>query len=261
MSCNNCFENKKILITGAGQGIGFEIARRFHAAGATVLINDLDQTLCQNAASAIDPELTTCVPYPGDSGDAVFLAETFENIQQRYGAPDVAIANTGFSLFRSFLDMTLDELREVMRINIEGTFLLLQHAARQMIGARIAGRLLVMSSVTGQRAHRELTAYGMTKGALETLVRNLVVELSAHRLTINAIAPGATLTERTLSDDAYAATWSTLTPLGKAATTADIAETALFLASPAAGHITGQTIVVDGGWTAISPGPETVQEK
>ncbi|MBN2527735.1 MAG: SDR family oxidoreductase [Deltaproteobacteria bacterium] len=254
------FEKKTVLITGAGQGIGFEIAKQFHLEGATVLLNDIDEALCQKAAARIDNTLTTCIPFAGDSGDIGFLKDMFAKIDARFPSPDVVIANTGYSLFRTFLDMTPESLRDVMRINIEGTFFLLQFAAKRMIQAKTKGRLIVMSSVTGQRAHRELTVYGMTKGALETLVRNLVVELSQHGLTVNAIAPGATLTERTLSDDSYQATWARLTPLGKAASTADIAQTALFLASQAAGHITGQTIVVDGGWTAISPGPEMVSE-
>jgi glucose 1-dehydrogenase len=257
----NRFTEKTVLITGAGQGIGFEIARQFQREGATVMLNDIDETLCLDAARRIDATLSTCIPFPGDSGDVGFIADMFAKIDAQFPTLDVVIANTGYSLFQTFLEMTPEALRKVMRTNIEGSFFLLQHGARKMIQAGTGGRLIVMSSVTGQRAHRELTAYGMTKGALETLVRNLVVELSEYGLTINAIAPGATLTERTLSDDAYQATWAALTPLGKAASTADIAATALFLASDAAGHITGQTLVVDGGWTAISPGPETVANR
>lgn len=255
------FIDKTVLITGAGQGIGFEIARQFHLEGATVLLNDVDEALCRDGAKRIDGSLSTCIPFPGDSGDVQFLGDTFSKIETQFPTLDVVIANTGFSLFRTFLDMTPEALRNVMRINIEGSFFLLQYAARRMIHTGTRGRLIVMSSVTGRRAHRELTAYGMTKGALETLVRNLVVELSEYGLTVNAIAPGATLTERTLSDETYQATWAALTPLGKAASTVDIANTALFLASDAAAHITGQTIVVDGGWTAISPGPETVANR
>lgn len=255
------FKNKTVLITGAGQGIGFEIARRFCGEGATVFLNDIDEQLCHNAAQSIDAGLETCIPCPGDSGDVQFITNTFANIEHRFSTLDIVVANTGYSLFRSFLSMTPEELRDVIRVNIEGTFLLLQHAAKLMIKNNTSGRLLVMSSVTGRRAHRDLSAYGMTKGAIETLVQNLVVELSEYGLTINAIAPGATLTERTTEDPTYAATWSTLTPLNKAASTSDIANTALFLASNQAGHITGQTIVVDGGWTAISPGPEMVNKK
>ena len=95
----------------------------------------------------------------------------------------------------------------------------------------------------------------MTKAALEMLAKTLVLELSPYKITINAIAPGATLTERTVSDPTFEATWSRITPTGRPATVADIAHAALFLVSPEAGHITGQSLVVDGGWTSTSPSP------
>ena len=96
----------------------------------------------------------------------------------------------------------------------------------------------------------------MTKAALEMLAKSLVIELSEYGSTVNAIAPGATLTERTLQEDPqYEQVWEQLTPTGRASTPADIAHAALFLLSPQAAQITGQSLVVDGGWTAISPYP------
>ena len=95
----------------------------------------------------------------------------------------------------------------------------------------------------------------MSKAALEMLAKTLVIELSPYKITVNAIAPGATLTERTGNDPAYEKTWSAITPIGKPASTEDIANAALFLVSPQAGHITGQTLVIDGGWTSVSPSP------
>ena len=112
-----------------------------------------------------------------------------------------------------------------------------------------------MSSVTGHQAHKDLAAYGMTKAALEMLAKNLVIELSPFGITVNALAPGATLTERTMEDPAYRAVWSKLTPMGKPADTREVADAALFLVSPLSKHITGQTLVIDGGWTSVSPNP------
>jgi len=117
------------------------------------------------------------------------------------------------------------------------------------------GALLLMSSVTGHQAHKNLAAYGMSKAALEMLAKNLVIELSQFQININTIAPGATLTERTVNDAGYEKTWSGLTPIGRPASTLDIANAALFLVSARARHITGQSLVVDGGWTSISPSP------
>ena len=95
----------------------------------------------------------------------------------------------------------------------------------------------------------------MTKAALEMLARNLVIELSPFKVNVNTIAPGATLTERTMDDAQYEKTWSAITPMGRPATTSDIAAAALFLVSDKARHITGQNLVIDGGWTSVSPSP------
>ena len=105
------------------------------------------------------------------------------------------------------------------------------------------------------QAHQDLAAYGMTKAALEMLAKSLVVELSPYQITVNTIAPGATLTERTMEDTEYKNTWSRITPMGRPATVEDVANAVLFLVSPQAGHITGQNIIVDGGWTAVSTSP------
>jgi 3-oxoacyl-[acyl-carrier protein] reductase len=112
-----------------------------------------------------------------------------------------------------------------------------------------------MSSVTGHQAHKNLAAYGMTKAALEMLAKNLVIELSPYKITVNTVAPGATLTERTQEDVEYNNTWSRITPMGRPATVQDVASAVLFLVSPMASHITGQNLVVDGGWTAVSVSP------
>ncbi len=118
------------------------------------------------------------------------------------------------------------------------------------------GSILFTSSVTGHQAHKNLVAYGMTKAALEMLARGLVIELSPFKININAIAPGATVTERTLKEDPdYEKVWSKLNPTGRPGYPDDIANAALFLVSDMARQITGQTLVVDGGWSCISPSP------
>jgi NAD(P)-dependent dehydrogenase (short-subunit alcohol dehydrogenase family) len=142
-----------------------------------------------------------------------------------------------------------------MQVNLGGTFFLAQAAANQMKKQTEGGSLLFTSSVTGHQAHKDLAAYGMSKAALEMLAKNLVIELSQYKINVNTIAPGATLTERTLSDPEYFATWSRITPIGRPADVSDIANAALFLVSNKARHITGQSLIVDGGWTSISPSP------
>ena len=119
------------------------------------------------------------------------------------------------------------------------------------------GSIVVTSSVTGHIAHPELAAYGMTKAALNQLVKNLVIDLSPFQIRINAVSPGATLTERTLADEAYLKELSAITPMGRPATVQDISEAILFFLSEQSKHITGQALVVDGGWTSVGIPPKS----
>jgi NAD(P)-dependent dehydrogenase (short-subunit alcohol dehydrogenase family) len=144
----------------------------------------------------------------------------------------------------------------VLQVNLGGTFFLAQEAANQMKQQEFGGSVLFMSSVTGHQAHKNLAVYGMSKAALEMLAKSLVIELSPHKINVNTIAPGATVTKRTLAEDInYESTWSKITPMGRPASVEDIANAALFLVSEKSRHITGQSLVVDGGWTSISPSP------
>ena len=158
-------------------------------------------------------------------------------------------------MFGDFFEYKPEALQSVINLNIGGSFFLVQAAAKQMKQQKSGGSILLMSSVTGHQAHKNLAAYGITKAALEMLAKTLVVELSPYNISINAIAPGATVTERTSADENYIKTWSNITPMGKPATVSDIANAALFMVSPASRHITGQSLVIDGGWTSVSPSP------
>ena len=174
---------------------------------------------------------------------------------KQFGQLDISIANAGITLFSEFFDYTPESFYKVLQVNMGGTFFLAQAAAKQMKAQGKGGRILFTSSVVGHQAHKQLAAYAMTKAGIEMLAKNLVIELAGFGITVNTVAPGATLTERTLEDPAYRKTWSELTPTGRPGTVEDVAAAALFLVSQAAGQITGQTLVVDGGWSAISPSP------
>ncbi|MDQ6608303.1 MAG: SDR family oxidoreductase [Bacteroidota bacterium] len=249
------FANKTAIVTGAGQGIGFEICRQLAAEGANVLLNDINEELANEAVLKIQQENGVCLACAGDSGDEAFIQKMVAKSIEQFGRLDVVIANAGITLFGDFLTYSPKSFYNVLRVNLGGTFFLAQAAANQMKTQQGGGSILFTSSVTGHQAHKSLAAYGMTKAALEMLAKNLVIELSPYKINVNTIAPGATLTERTVDDPHYEATWSRITPMGRPATTKDIADAALFLVSDKAKHITGQTLIVDGGWTAVSPSP------
>ncbi|MBD3630739.1 SDR family oxidoreductase [Cyclobacterium sp.] len=244
------------LVTGAGVGIGFEICHYFAAKGLHVMLNDLDPYLTQKAVEQINSEYPdSCQGLAGDASDTGFIEKLVKHTVKQLGSLDVAVANAGITVFGEFLTYKESDFHQLVQLNLAGSFFLAQQAARQMIAQQSGGSILFMSSVTGHQAHKNLAAYGMSKAALEMLAKTLVLELSPYQINVNAIAPGATMTERTASEEGYAETWSRITPMGRPAFPRDIAAAVGFLVSREARHITGQSLVIDGGWTATSPSP------
>lgn len=249
------FKGKVAIVTGAGQGIGLEICKQLVNQGASVILNDIDPLLAEEAVKNMDQMAGSCIAIAGDASDLSIIEQMVAEAVSKFGSLDVVIANAGITLFGDFLNYTPKDFSKVMEVNLGGSFFLAQAAAKQMKKQDDGGSILLMSSVTGHQAHANLAAYGMSKAALEMLAKNLVIELSPYQININTVAPGATLTERTLKDENYTKIWNKITPMGKPASVLDIANTVLFMVSDKARHITGQSLVIDGGWTATSPSP------
>lgn len=250
-------KNPKVaIVTGAGQGIGLAIARKLLENDSYVILNDLEKSLTEEAVANLSRigkgKILGC---SGDSANPEVISELVGLAMKEFGHIDQVVCNAGITLFGNFLDYSWADFMEVSRVNQAGTFFLTQAVARIMKEQESGGSILFTSSVTAHQSHENLAAYAMSKAAIEMLAKNLVLELAPLGIRINTIAPGATLTERTTSDPDYASTWSRLTPIGRPAAPEDIAEAASFLLSDQARHITGQTLIVDGGWTAISPSP------
>jgi NAD(P)-dependent dehydrogenase (short-subunit alcohol dehydrogenase family) len=244
--------NKTAIITGAGQGIGLRIAELLHNSGANIILNDVDASLCKEATAKVGAR---CVGMTGDSSDPTFIEKMVKNAVETFGQLNIAIANAGITLFGNFSDYPVADFERVMDVNLRGTFYLAQIASNQMIKQGNGGSLLFTSSVTGHQAHKNLAAYSMTKAGIEMLAKNLVSEISEYGINVNCIAPGATLTERTLQDPEYTSIWSRLTPTKRPGTVDDVANAAVFLVSEQAKQITGQSLVIDGGWSSMSPSP------
>ena len=252
------FTNKVVFVTGAGIGIGFALCKAFAQAGATVALNDLDLALATKSAQAINDLIgeQRVEPHAFDVADVSAVRAAMADVVQRRGRLDVVIANAGLTNYGGFLDYTPEAFDRLLGVNLRGSYFTAQAAARAMIERNIAGRILLMSSVTGTRAFLNLSAYGTTKAGIQHMARALALELGPHGITVNAIVPGAILTERTLADDPkYEDNWAGVTPMQRVGTVDDVVATALFLASPEARHVTGQSLVVDGGWSLASPLP------
>lgn len=243
------FTGKKVIVTGAGVGIGLEICRQFAESGAQVGLNDIDPERADQAACALG-ERVQALPF--DVADL----EALRSAMQAFGSVDILVANAGTTHYGPFIDSDPVLFDRVVNVNLRGSYFSAQAAARSMIEAGKPGRIVFMSSVCGVRAHENLSAYGMTKAGIRHLASCLALELGPHGITVNAIGAGATITERTLADDPnYEENWNAVAANRRTASVVDIAHATLFLASDEARHITGEILMVDGGWTIHSPLP------
>jgi glucose 1-dehydrogenase len=253
---NKSFHQQVAIVSGAGKGIGYAIARQLAFQGASVVLNDIDIDLAITASHKIKEEGGICEAFGGDISEIEIIEKIVAFTIEKFGKLDILLANAGITTYGDFLEYQPASMQRLLQINLFGTFFLTQAATKQMVKQGHGGSILITSSVTGHAAHPFLAAYGMTKAGLDQLVKNLVIDLGPHQININTMVPGATLTERTLIEDPdYLEIWSRITPSGRPSTTDDIVNAALFLVSPASRQIMGQNLVIDGGWTSVGVPP------
>ena len=254
-------KDKVAIVTGAGEGIGYAVAELLASNGAKVVLNDLDADRANRAADEINrAHPNTCLPFHGDAGSISEIDKMVDFTLSNFGKVNFIVPNAGITLFGDFLDFTPDSFQKLINLNLQGAFFLAQRAAKEMIQQGDRGSMVFMSSQVGIQAYQKLMAYGMTKAALRMMAKNLAYVLGKHKITANAVAPGATLTERTKKEQPdYEGIWGKLNPNERVGTPEDIAKTVLFLLSEDASHINGQTIPVDGGWTVGGKYPEDLE--
>jgi NAD(P)-dependent dehydrogenase (short-subunit alcohol dehydrogenase family) len=246
------FKDHVVLVTGAAAGtagIGQGIAWAFQKAGARVALGDLRQPALDRTAAALE---TGVFAQAVDVRDAAATARFVEAAEQALGPITVAVANAGIYPNTPVLDMAVEEWDRVMETNVRGVFLTCQAAARRMVARRTAGKIITISSGAYASGRAGAAHYCASKAAVVMFTRVLALELAGQRINVNCIAPGLVKVDSETSPISaeYEAALTKQIPWGRAGTPLDIANAALFLASPFADYMTGEVLAVNGGTSA-----------
>lgn len=249
---------KCALITGSSRGIGQAIAEAMAAHGANVIISSRRQASCDVAAQAINGRSGgRAAALRANIGDKSEVEHLVTGARTTFGRIDILVCNAASNPYYGPMSGIADEqFEKILRNNVLSNHWLAQFVAPEMV-ARRDGAIIFISSVGGYRGSSVIGAYNISKAADFQLTRNLAVELGPHNIRVNCIAPGMIRTNfsRALWEDESNLQFALRdTPLGRIGEPTDIAGAAVFLASPAAYYITGQSIVVDGGTTITMPG-------
>ncbi|HTR64223.1 MAG TPA: SDR family oxidoreductase [Terriglobales bacterium] len=244
-------KQKIAIVTGSATGIGQAIATAFAAEGASVVVDYVGQ------GSAADETLKKigdlggqAIAVDADVSDPAQVQNLVEQTVGRFGRLDILVNNAGIEFKRPFLEFPLDLWHKVIAVNLTGPWLCAQAAGKQMVKQGDGGRIINISSVHEDLPMPTNAAYCAAKGGLRMLMRTVAVELAPHKITVNNIGPGAIYTPIDKDVEADPAMQKRLMaeiPLARWGRPEEVAELAVFLASDAAGYITGSTHFIDGG--------------
>ena len=242
------------VVTGAARGIGLAVTRKFLAAGYRVALLDNDAVTLARTRAELDDEprvlaIECDVAFPRQ------VEAAFAQVVRRYGRIDALVNNAGIAVFKPILETSSEEWSRVLAVNLDGPFLCTQAAARVMLGHG-GGSVVNIASISGLRASTLRVAYGTSKAGLMHLTKQQAAELGVVGIRVNAIAPGPvdTAMAKAVHSAAIRADYHDAIPLNRYGTEDEIADAVVFLCSPAASYINGQTIAVDGGFDATGIG-------
>ena len=240
--------DKIALVTGAGRGIGKEIAKSLARDGATVIVNyngsaaKAEETVAEIVAAGGKAEAVQC-----DVSDFGKSGELMDYVIKTYGKLDILVNNAGITKDGLLMKMSEADFDAVINTNLKGAFNCMQHVARQMIKQK-GGRIINIASVVGVIGNAGQVNYAASKAGIIGMTKSAAREMASRGITVNAIAPGFIVTEMTdVLSDAVKDAMKQQIPMKAFGETSDVAETAAFLASEKARYITGQVISVDGG--------------
>ncbi|MDX2156487.1 MAG: SDR family NAD(P)-dependent oxidoreductase [Hyphomicrobiaceae bacterium] len=242
-------KDKVALVTGAGGGLGTAIAKRYAAEGASVLCSDRDLARAEATASAIRSSGGKSSAFRADVADPAQCTAQVTETVTRFGRIDVVVNNAGIGLHKLALDTSLDDWNRVLAINLTGSFLTAQAAAREMV-RQGGGRIIQIGSISGQRGNMGGVAYGASKAAVMHVCKVLAVELSSQGVMVNAIAPGPIETGISHHGPSRKKGYLDRIPTHTYGTVDAVASAALYLASDECAWVTGHILNVDGGYGA-----------
>ncbi|MDD9917373.1 MAG: SDR family NAD(P)-dependent oxidoreductase [Rhodospirillaceae bacterium] len=235
------------LITGGAQGIGYACAEAIAEDGARIIVADRNADGIAAAAEKLGDDAVSMVC---DMGDPDQITGLFDKIEKDVGTVSILVNNAGIALPGDFLETSLEQFQQVINVNLTGSFLALQRAAKSMVASGIEGAIVNMSSVNAQVAIPSIAAYCASKGGIMQLTKAAALALAPHNIRVNAVGPGSIDTDMMAAVNADPAAMQMVmsrTPLKRIGSPREIGDVVAFLASEKASYITGETIYVDGG--------------
>ncbi len=244
------------LVTGGGGQLGREFARGLGEAGAQVIVADQDEVGCRQVCKVLGKSGLSGWPLAMDVASPESVREAFGRMKTQYGGLDILVNNAGIAVFTPFETRAYEEFMRVLRVNVGGTFLCTQAAVDLMKNRPRGGRIVNIGSIYGvvsgdprlyvDTPRNTSEVYAASKAAVIQMTRYWAVHLAKYRIRVNALSPGGIFNQH---DPAFLKAYAARTPLGRMGEVSELLGALLFLATDASSYVTGQNLLVDGGWT------------